>query len=125
MSNLSVGASIILSGYVLSPIFKFPINTFLSTTVAVLYIAAVLVSALYPFSDLPNVFQRYVTYRAASRAATQLVSNPQLVQLLQTQEAQARASCLEYECNQGGHSFFGGPHETNYRNYQPYQALRR
>ena len=83
------------------------------------------VVTLYSFSDLPNVFQRYITYRAASRAAVQFVSNPQLVQLLQTQEAQARATCLEYDCNQGGHSYFGGPHETNYRNYQPYQALRR
>tara|TARA_B100000287_G_scaffold368693_1_gene365114 strand:+ start:241 stop:888 length:648 start_codon:yes stop_codon:yes gene_type:complete len=80
---------------------------------------------LYPFTDLPNAFQRYITYRAASRAAAQLVSNPQLVQLLQTQEAQARAICLEYECNQGSHSFFGSPHDTNYRNYQPYHALKR
>ena len=81
--------------------------------------------SLYSFTDLPNAFQRYVTYRAASRAAAQLVSNPQLVQLLQTQEAQARATCIEYECNQAGHSFFGGPHDTNYRNYQPYHALKR
>jgi len=80
---------------------------------------------LYPFTDLPNAFQRYITYRAASRAAAQLVSNPQLVQLLQTQEAQARAVCLEYECNQANHSFFGSPHDTNYRNYQPYHALKR
>ena len=81
--------------------------------------------SLYSFTDLPNAFQRYITYRAASRAAAQLVSNPQLVQLLQTQEAQARATCIEYECNQAGHSFFGGPHDTNYRNYQPYHALKR
>ena len=81
--------------------------------------------SLYSFTDLPNAFQRYVTYRAASRAAAQLVSNPQLVQLLQTQEAQARAVCIEYECQQAGHSFFGGPHDTNYRNYQPYHALKR
>ena len=80
---------------------------------------------LYPFTDLPNAYQRYITYRSASRAAAQLVSNPQLVQLLQTQEAQARAVCLEYECSQGNHSFFGSPHDTNYRNYQPYHALKR
>ena len=80
---------------------------------------------LYPFTDLPNAFQRYITYRAASRAAAQLLSNPQLLQLLQTQEAQARAVCLEYECSQGNHSFFGSPHDTNYRNYQPYHALKR
>ena len=41
---------------------------------------------LYAFEDLPNPFQRYITYRAAVRAATQLVSNPQLAQLLKEDE---------------------------------------
>ena len=49
----------------------------------------------------------YIVHRAAGRAATQLVANPQLVQLLGTQEAQARAACLEYECEQGDHNFMG------------------
>ncbi len=80
---------------------------------------------LWPFEDLPSVFKRYVTYRASSRAATQLVSNPQLVQLIQQQEGQARAACMEYECNQGDHSFFGLSHKSTYRAYQPYLALRR
>ena len=80
---------------------------------------------LWPFDDLPNVFQRYITYRAAVRAATQLVSNPQLVQLLQTQEGMSRAACVEYECNQGDHSYFGLPHQSVYKSYQPYTALRR
>ena len=51
---------------------------------------------LYLFEKVPNVFQRYITYRAAVRAATQLIANPQLVQLLQLQEITARANCLEY-----------------------------
>ena len=80
---------------------------------------------LWPFTDLPNVFKRYITYRASVRAATQLVSNPQLVQLLQAQEVYARANCMEYECQQGDHSFFGLPHESVYKSYQPYTALRR
>ncbi len=80
---------------------------------------------LWPFEDLPSVFKRYITYRASVRAATQLVSNPQLVQLLGTQEGIARASCLEYECNQGDYSFFGYPHDSYYRSFQPYTALRR
>ena len=80
---------------------------------------------LYAFEDLPNAFQRYITYRAAVRAATQLVSNAQLTQLLKEDEAKARAVCTEYECNQGDHSFFGNPHESVYTSYQPYNALRR
>ena len=31
---------------------------------------------LFPFSDLPSVFQRYITSKCISRAAIQLVSNP-------------------------------------------------
>jgi hypothetical protein len=80
---------------------------------------------VYEFEDIPSVFQRYITYRASTRAATQLVSNPQLVQLLGQQEALARAACMEFECNQGDHNFMGFPDNTNYITYQPYQALRR
>jgi len=83
------------------------------------------VVTLYAFEDLPPVFRRYVIYRAAGRAATQLVANPQLVQLLGTQEAQARAACIEYECEQGDHNFMGWPDGTTYRAYQPHHALRR
>ena len=86
------------------------------------YIDAV---TLYPFADIPNVFQRYITYRAAVRAATQLVSNPQLVQLLQQDEAKARASCIDYECDKGDPSFFGIPHGSGYRPYTPFSVLSR
>tara|TARA_R110002012_G_scaffold78578_1_gene200136 strand:- start:2983 stop:3621 length:639 start_codon:yes stop_codon:yes gene_type:complete len=79
----------------------------------------------WDFDELPSVFQRYITLRASGRAATQMVTNPQLVQLLQTQEAQARASCMEYECNQGDHTYFGTPMGTAYRSYQPYRTLHR
>ena len=78
-----------------------------------------------PYEELPSVFQRYITLRASGRAATQLVTNPQLVQLLAQQEAQARAACMEYECNQGDHTFFGTPSNTAYRSYQPYRTLAR
>ena len=80
---------------------------------------------LFNYEDLPSVFQRYVIYRAATRAATQLVGNPQLAQLLAQQEALARAACMEYECNQGNHSMFGFPEDTVHTTYQPYKALRR
>ena len=79
----------------------------------------------WSFEELPSVFKRYITLRASGRAATQMVTNPQLVQLLQTQEAQSRASCMEYECNQGDHTFFGTPQGTAYRSYQPYRTLAR
>ena len=80
---------------------------------------------LYPFLQLPQVFRRYIISRASVRAATQLVNNPQLAQLLQQQEAMNRAGCMEYECNQGDHSYFGFGHNQSYRAYQPYKALQR
>ena len=79
----------------------------------------------FDYDELPSVFQRYITLRASGRAATQLVANPKLVQLLATQEAQVRAACMEYECNQGDHTFFGTPMGTSYRSYQPYRTLAR
>tara|TARA_B100000029_G_scaffold30142_1_gene28892 strand:+ start:2737 stop:3360 length:624 start_codon:yes stop_codon:yes gene_type:complete len=83
------------------------------------------VVSLYKFEDLPNVFQRYITYRSAVRAAAQLVNNPNLVQLLAQDEAKSRAACIEYECDMANPSFFGHPHDSLYRSYRPYQALRR
>jgi len=80
---------------------------------------------LLEYDEIPTVFQRYITLRASSRAATQLVSNPELSQMLGMQEAQARAACMEYECNQSDSTFFGTPNEVTYRSYQPYRTLQR
>tara|TARA_R100001460_G_scaffold6359_2_gene16748 strand:+ start:1492 stop:1860 length:369 start_codon:yes stop_codon:yes gene_type:complete len=80
---------------------------------------------LYSFEDLPIAFRRYITYRASRTAATQLITNPQLVKLLAQQEALSRAALMEYECNQGDHSMMGFEDGTNYRTYQPFQNLRR
>jgi len=83
------------------------------------------VVTLYSFNDLPNPFQRYITYRAAVRAATQLVSNPSLVQLLAGDEAKSRSACMDYECDTANPSFFGIPHDATYKSYTPYTVLRR
>ena len=80
---------------------------------------------LYTFENLPIPFRRYITYRASTKAATQLVANPNLVKLLQNQEALSRAALMEYECNQGNHSMFGFPENTIHQTYQPWRNLRR
>ena len=72
---------------------------------------------LLKFEDIPAPFQRYIIYRASGRAAVQLVSNGQLQQMLSAYELQARASCMEYECNQGDHNFMGWPDESAYQSY--------
>ena len=83
------------------------------------------VTRLLAFEDIPTPFQRYIIYKASGRAAVQLVSNAQLQQMLSTYEAQARATCMEYECNQGDHNFMGWPDDSAYQSYKPYRALRR
>ncbi len=80
---------------------------------------------LISYEDLPEVFKRYVIYKAAVRAATQLVGNPELAQLLAQQEALARAAIMEYECNQGNHTMFGLPEDSTYNSYQPWRSLGR
>ena len=80
---------------------------------------------LITFEDLPSPFKRYIIYKAATRAATQLVGNPQLARLLGNQELLARATVLEYECNQGNHSMFGFPESTVHQTYRPWTTLRR
>ena len=80
---------------------------------------------LFKFTDLPSVFQRYITHMASRRAGVQMVDNPQLAQLLQVQEAQSRAAVIEYETQQGDYNMMDFQPGTAYRSYRPYTALRR
>ena len=80
---------------------------------------------LFPLTDLPSVFQRYITSRASVRAAIQMIDNAQLSQLLQVQENTNRAACIEYEANQGDYNYLDFQPGTAYRTYRPYTALRR
>ena len=83
------------------------------------------ITRLLSFEDIPTVFKRYIIARASRQAATQLVANQQLVALLQQQETLTRASCMEYECNQGNHTMFGFPEDSSYSSYKPWRNLRR
>ena len=80
---------------------------------------------LLKFEDIPAPFQRYIIYKACGRAAVQLVSNADLQKMMSTFESQARAACMEYECNQGDHNFMGWPDDSAYQSYKPYRMLRR
>ena len=80
---------------------------------------------LLDFTDLPQPFKRLVIYRAATRAAAQLVSNPTLVQMLSQNEARAQAYCMEYECNQGDYSMMGWRDGTVWHSYSPSDVLQR
>ena len=80
---------------------------------------------LLPFTDVPPPIQRYIIARASMKAATQLVSNADLVNLLRVEEQQARANAMNSETEQGDNSFMGFDSNTSYRPYQPYKALIR
>ena len=107
--------------------FSIIIPTSISSTLTHMKYKAVYLDIvkLIEFEGLPSVFQRHIVARTARVAATQLVSNPQLVQLLAQNEQLTRASCVEYECNQGNHSMFGFPEDTVYTTYAPWRNLRR
>jgi hypothetical protein len=77
----------------------------------------------FEYEDLPPCFRRYIAYRAARRAAANLIGNPDAYKMVTETEGMARAACVEYECNQGDYSFFG--FENGYHSYQPYNALAR
>jgi hypothetical protein len=80
----------------------------------------------FNFEDLPQVFRAYITARAATICSQRLVGDGNLFQALGIREQQARAFCIEYECNQGDYSMFGFPRgEDYYTSYQPYHTLRR
>ena len=80
----------------------------------------------FEFADLPPAIQAYVTAKAARMAATKMVGDVQLHQLLTEQEATTRAALIEHECQQGDYTIFGHPDEQNsYTSFQPYRALSR
>jgi hypothetical protein len=80
----------------------------------------------FDFDDLPQVFKDYIVARASTRAATRLVGDTNLSQVLASFEALRRANCMEYECNQGDYTMFGFKQgEGFYNSYKPFKTLAR
>jgi hypothetical protein len=80
----------------------------------------------YDWIDIPVPVQDYITSRAATVASSRIVGDPQQYRLLQQKEALAKATALEYECDQGDYSYFGFPRGRNYHaTYKPYEVLTR
>ena len=81
---------------------------------------------LFDWSDLPKPIQDYIVARSATIVSSKIVGDTSQYQMLQQREAYCRAMAMEYECNQGGYTFFGHPRGGNYYNsYEPYKALYR
>lgn len=80
---------------------------------------------LLDFDDLPAVAQRYVTYCAAQRAATQLVSNAELMKMIQQQTILLRSQMTNFECEQANANFMGYQDPAVYQTYHPFYTLAR
>jgi len=81
----------------------------------------------FDWVDLPQPIQDFITARAATLVSQRIVGDTEQYQMLQQQEAFARAMALEYETQQGQFTFFGHPqgHQNYYQSYQPFHALKR
>ena len=81
----------------------------------------------FDWVDLPQPIQDFITARSATIVSQRIVGDQVQYQMLQQQEAYARALALEYETQQGQFTFFGHPqgHQNYYNSYQPFQALAR
>ena len=80
----------------------------------------------WEYKNLPQPIQAYIVARAAAVVSSRVVGDPTQYQILQQKEAFTRAMALEYDCNQGDHSFFGAPKDGNYyRAYNPFNSLIR
>ncbi len=81
----------------------------------------------FDWIDLPEPIQNSIVARAAAIVSQRIVGDTAQYEMLQQQEAYARALAMEYETKQGQFTIFGHPHgETNnYPAYQPFHALQR
>jgi hypothetical protein len=81
----------------------------------------------FDWVDLPQPVQDFITARAATLVSQRIVGDTEQYQMLQQQEAFARAMALEYETQQGQFTFFGHPQgqQNYYQSYQPFQVLKR
>ena len=79
------------------------------------------------FGDIPEVFKDYITVRATRIASNRMVNNPEAAELISVDEAQARATALEYDTNQGDYNIFNNQEgRTNASTvYRPYKVLQR
>ena len=80
----------------------------------------------FDWVDIPEPIQNSIVARAATIVSQRIVGDTNQYEMLQQQEAYARALAMEYETRQGDYTFFGHKRgEKVYDSYKPYQALYR
>ena len=83
---------------------------------------------LVDFTDMPEAFREYATIRAANVFAGRSVGSQEAVAFGQREEVMARATCLEYDTQQGDYNMVAQNKDgyTTYQTYRPsYASMRR
>ena len=80
---------------------------------------------LVDFDDMPDAFKNYAAMRAANLFAGRSVGSAEAVRFGEREEAQARASMLEYETQQGDYNVLGTEDNRNIYTYRPFDAVYR
>ena len=81
---------------------------------------------LFDFEDIPQVFQDYVTQKAARAFAGSVVGSKEMFQFNQVDEALLRANCLTYDTDTSAVNIFGVETGQNYYvSYTPFRTIAR
>ena len=81
---------------------------------------------LFDFEDLPQVFQDYVTQKAARTFAGSVVGSKEMFQFNQVDEALLRSNCLAYDTDTSAVNIFGVESGQNYYvSYTPFRTIAR
>lgn len=83
---------------------------------------------LVDFRDMPECFREYATIRAANVFAGRSVGSQEAVAFGQREEVMARATCIEYDTQQGDYNMVAQNKDgyTTYQTYRPsFSSMRR
>ena len=82
---------------------------------------------LVDFTDMPEAFREYATIRAANVFAGRSVGSQEAVAFGQREEVLARATCIEYDTQQGDYNMIAQNENgyTTYPTYRPHHASMR
>ena len=83
------------------------------------------VTWLLEFEDLPQPAKQYAAIRAANLFAGRAVGSAEQVKFGEREEAAARSTLIEYECNQGDYNMLGYRNGRNPLTYRPVQVIAR
>jgi hypothetical protein len=83
------------------------------------------VTWLLEFEDLPQPVKQYIAIRTANLFAGRAVGSQEAVKFGEREEANARATVIQYETEQGDYSFLGTEGNRKIPTYRPFNVIQR